>query len=350
MLRSSIVLGGHFGLVPEIPRGEPRMALSRRQFLRLVGAAAAAPAVPLVAWAHGYPARLVRLIVPFAPGGSTDVIARLTAQKLSDRLGGQFLVENHAGAGGNIGMGLAAKAPPDGHTILVISSSFAVNPSLYAQVPYDPIKDFAPVTLVATSPIVLVVNPSFPANNVKELIDVVKVNPGKYSYASPGIGNTLHLAGERFRLSLELDLVHVPFSGGAPSMASTIAGHTPIALATVVTATPHVRQGALRALAVMSSKRSSALPSVPTMTEAGVLDQEADNITGTLVRAGTPKDVVNLLHREIVGIIALPEVKERLVALGFDPVGNTPDDFAVQIKTEIARWHRVIRDANIKSE
>jgi tripartite-type tricarboxylate transporter receptor subunit TctC len=326
------------------------MLLARRQFLRLASAAAVAPAVPLDAWAESYPARPVRLIVPFTPGGSTDVIARLVAQKLSERLSGHFLVENHPGAGGNIGMGAAAKASPDGHTMLVISSSFVVNPSLYAKAPYDPIKDFAPVTLVATSPIVLVVNPSFPANNLKELIDAVKTSPGKYSYASPGTGNTLHLAGERFRLSLGLDLAHVPFSGGAPSITSTIAGHTPIALATVATAAAHIREGTLRALAVMSGKRSSALPNVPTMAEAGVPDQEADNITGILVRAGTPKDLVDLLHREIIGIIALPDVKERLAALGLDPAGNTPEDFAAQIKAEISRWHRVIRDANIKIE
>jgi tripartite-type tricarboxylate transporter receptor subunit TctC len=326
------------------------MLLARRQFLRLASAAAVAPAVPLDAWAENYPARRVRLIVPFTPGGSTDVIARLVAQKLSERLSGHFLVENHPGAGGNIGMGAAAKASPDGHTMLVISSSFVVNPSLYAKAPYDPIKDFAPVTLVATSPIVLVVNPSFPANNLKEFIDAVKTNPGKYSYASPGTGNTLHLAGERFRLSLGLDLAHVPFSGGAPSITSTIAGHTPIALATVATAAAHIREGTLRALAVMSGKRSSALPNVPTMAEAGVPDQEADNITGILVRAGTPKDLVDLLHREIVGIITLPDVKERLAALGLDPAGNAPEDFAAQIKAEIARWHRVIRDANIKIE
>jgi tripartite-type tricarboxylate transporter receptor subunit TctC len=326
------------------------MALARRQFIRLASAAVAASVVSPLAWARDYPVRPVRLIVPFAPGGSTDVIARLIAQKLTERLGGPFLVENQAGAGGNTGMGAAAKAPPDGHTILVISSSFAANPSLYAKVPYDPIKDFAPVTLVATSPIVLVVNPSFPAANVKQLIDVVKTSPRKYSYASPGTGTTLHLAGESFRLSFGLDLVHVPFSGGAPSMTSTIAGHTPMAFATVVTAEPHIKGGSLRALAVMSSKRSSALPGVPTMAEAGVLDQEADNITGILVRAGSPNDIINLLHREVVGIIALPDVMARLAALGFDVVGNTPEHFAVQIKTEIERWHRVIRDANIKTE
>jgi tripartite-type tricarboxylate transporter receptor subunit TctC len=323
------------------------MALTRRHFIHLAGIITAASAVPC-AYARDYPVRSVRLIVPFAPGGSTDVIARLLAQKLMERLGGQFLVENQPGAGGNVGMGAVAKAPADGHTMLVVSSSFVVNPSLYAKVPYDPINDFAPITLAATSPILLVVNPSFPATNVKQLIDVVKTSPRKYSYASPGTGNTLHLAGERFRLSLGLDLVHVPFSGGAPSMTSTIAGHTPIAFATVVTAEPHIKEGTLRALAVMSGKRSSALPNVPTMAEAGVLDQEANNITGILIRAGSPKDIVDLLHREIIGIIALPDVKERLATLGFDVVGNTPDDFASQIRTETDRWHRVIRDANIK--
>jgi tripartite-type tricarboxylate transporter receptor subunit TctC len=323
------------------------MVLARRQFLHFAGATGASLALPWSARAQTYPARPVRLIVPFAPGGSTDVLARLVAQKFSERLGRQFFVENQAGAGGNIGMGAAAKASADGHTILVVSSSFVINPSLYAKVPYNPVEDFAPVTVLATSPIMLVVNPSFPATNMREFITLVKANPGKYSYASPGTGNALHLAGERLKSSFGLDLVHVPFNGGAPSMTSTIAGHTPIALATVVTAAPHLRAGSLRALAVMSTKRASALPSVPTMMEAGFVDQEADNLTGMLVPARTPKEIIAVLHHESVRAIALPDVKERLTALGFDPVGGTAEEFAAQIKTEIVRWQKVIRDANI---
>jgi tripartite-type tricarboxylate transporter receptor subunit TctC len=292
----------------------------------------------------------VRIIVPFAPAGPTDVFARLLVQKLSQNLGQQFYIENQVGAGGNIGMGNAARAAPDGYTIVFVSTSYIVNPSLYAKIPYDPFKDFAPVTLAAVSPNVLTVHPSIPARTVKELIAEIKANPGKYSFASAGLGTTPHLSGELFKLSQGLDLVHVPFNGSAPAIQSALAGHTPIAFTVVTPVVPQVKEGKLRALAVTTPRRSPALPEVPTLAEAGLPDQEADTMQGILVPAGTPKAIIDLLHGEIVKVMALPDVKERMAVLGFEPVANTPEEFAVRIKAEIPKWGKVIRDANIKAE
>src|SRR6187431_1989920 len=247
----------------------------------------------------GYPNKPVKVIVPFAPAGPTDVMARLIAQKLSETLGQQFYVENHAGAGGNLGMSLVAKSPADGYTILVASSSYVVNPSLYARNPYDPFKDFAPVTLAAASPNILVVHSDFPAKSVKELVDLIKKNPGKYNYAMPGTGTTPHLAGELFKLTFKLDLTTVPFNGAGPAIQSAVAGHTPIAFTALPPTAPQVQAGKLRGLAVTSAKRSSALPDVPTMAEAGVTGQESETMQGILVPAGTPKEIIDLLNREI---------------------------------------------------
>jgi tripartite-type tricarboxylate transporter receptor subunit TctC len=298
--------------------------------------------------AGGYPDHPVKVIVPFAAAGPTDVMARLIAQKLSQDLGKQFYVENQPGAGGNIGMANAAKAAPDGYTILVVSSSYVVNPSLYAKVPYDPYKDFIPITVAGDSPNVLVVNPSLPVKNVKELVDLIKANPGKYTFASAGTGTTPHLSGELFKLSYGLDLVHVPFNGAAPAIQSTVAGHTPIAFTALPPAAPMVKGGQLRALAVTGKARSPALPEVPTMAEAGLTGQEADTLQGVLVPAQTPKAITDLLYREIVKIVHEPDVKEKFAALGFDPVANSPEEFAAQIKSEISKWGKVIKDAKIK--
>ncbi len=302
------------------------------------------------ALAQTYPNRPVRMIVPFAPGGPADIVARLLTQKLSERLGRQFYVENQGGAGGNLGMGAAARAAPDGYTIVLVSSSFMVNPSFYPKVPYDQTKDFLPVTMPAYAPNVLVANPSLPVASVKELAAYIRANPGKLSFASAGMGTTPYLSGELFKLSLGADLVDVPFNGSAPAIQSTLGGHTPFAFVVLAPAVPHIKEGKLRGLAVLSAQRSSALPDVPTIAEAGFPGQEADTLLGVLVPAGTPKAVVDLLHDEIVRIVSLPEVKQQFDAAGFVPIGNTPDEFARIIGEESARWHKVIRDAKLKAE
>ena len=326
------------------------MKLPRRRFLQLAASAVALPAVSRSAWAQAYPSRPVRAVVAFAPGGVTDTFARVMAQKLTEQFGKQVYVENIAGASGNIGTGQVAKAPPDGYTILFAFSSHVVNPTLFARVPYDPIKDFEPVTLAVASTTVLTVNPAVPAKTVKELIDLIKANPGTYSFGSAGAGTQAHLAGEQFRLSLGLDLVHVPFGGGGPAVAAVVAGHTPISFGSPQAAMQHVKEGTVRALAVTSKKRSQIFPDVPTMTEVGYPQIEGDSWVGILVPSGTPADVIAVLHRESAKVLAQPEMRARLATLGYDLVASTPEEFATRIKVEIDMWAKVIRAANIKSE
>ncbi|HEY0224141.1 MAG TPA: tripartite tricarboxylate transporter substrate binding protein [Pseudolabrys sp.] len=298
--------------------------------------------------AASYPDKPVKIIVPFAPAGPTDVMARLIAQKLSENLKQQFYVENHPGAGGNIGMLAVARSTADGYTMLVASSSYTVNPSLYAKNPYDPFKDFAPVTLAAASPNILVVNPDIPAKTVKELIDYLHANPGKYSMANPGIGTTPQLAAELFKLTYKLDVASVPFGGAGPAIQSAVGGHTPIALTALPPTAPQVQGGKLRALAVTSAKRSGTLADVPTMAESGVKGQESETMQGVFVPSATPKEIVDLLNREIVKVMALPDVKEKCAQLGFDVVADSPKEFAAYIKADVEKWAKVIKDAKIQ--
>jgi tripartite-type tricarboxylate transporter receptor subunit TctC len=297
--------------------------------------------------ASEYPTHAVKVIVPFSPAGPTDVIARIIAQKLSESLGKQFYVENIAHAGGNTGMGIAAKAAPDGYTILVHGSNFIVNPSLYATIPFDPYRDFAPVTLAGTMPNVIVVHPSVPAHSVKELIALVQANPGKY-YAHPSTGTTPHLSGELFKLTFGLDLVTVPFNGAGPAVQSVVAGHTPIGFLALPPVASQIKSGNLRALVVLAKKRSAVIPDVPTMEESGISGQESDALTGVVVPAGTPREIIDLLYREIAKAFAQLDVKERLATLGFQPVANTPEDYAAYIRTEIPKWGKVIKTASIR--
>src|SRR5262245_10034973 len=299
--------------------------------------------------AQTYPERPVRIIVPFAPGGPADALARLIAEKLS-KLGQQFYVENQAGAGGNLGMGAGARARPDGYTITIVGPSFVVNPSLYPKIPYDPQKDFAPVTLAAVSPNVLVIHPSIPATTVKELISFLKDNPGKHSFAHPGKGTTAQLSGEMFRRSRELDIVPVSFNGSAPAIHSPLGRHTPIAFTVATPAVPQVKEGLLRALAVTSAKRLPVVPDVPTLAEAGLPNQEADSLMGVLVPARTPEAIISLLNREIVTTINQPDTTEKLAGLGFEAVASSPTEFAARIETDMSKWAQVIRTANIKAE
>lgn len=328
----------------------PTATLTRRRCLRLAAVAFATTACPRLGTARTWPARPVRLIVPFAPGGTTDIFARLLAQKLSEQFEKQFYVENIAGATGNIGTGQAAKAAPDGHTVLFAFSSHVVNPSLFAKVPYDPNKDFDPVMLAVASPTVLAINPSIPAKTVEELVALIRGNPGKYNFASAGAGTQAHLAGEMFRLSLGLDVVHIPYNGGSPAMASVVAGHAAFIFGTLAAAQQHFQAGTLRALAITSNTRSRILPDLVTMTESGYPDIKADSWVGVLVPAGTPKEIITTLHRELEMVLARPDIKERLATLGYDLVASTPDEFAQQMNAELELYGKIIRAANMRIE
>lgn len=299
--------------------------------------------------ASDYPTKPVRVIVPWAPGGPADIIARIIAQKLSEEFGKQFYVENHAGAGGNLGAGVAARATPDGYSLMFTSQVNVINPHLYKSVPYDHFKDFAQVTRIATSPNVLVVHPSVPAKTVKELVELIKKEPNKYTgYAQPGLGTSAHLSGELFRLTLNLDLPSIPFTGGGPMIQSVVAGHTPIAFSSMPPAAAQIQAGNLRALAVTGEKRIDSLPDVPTMIEAGYPGQTGETPVGIFVQAGTPKEIGEVIRAKVVKILAMPDTKAKLAAVGFIPIGDTPEEFTAYLKTESDKWGKVIRDGNIK--
>jgi tripartite-type tricarboxylate transporter receptor subunit TctC len=300
------------------------------------------------ATAEGYPARPVKVIVPYPPGAAADIIGRIVAQKLSDATGAQFFVENLPGAGGTIGTGSAARAVADGYTLLVMNQDFVVQPAVKSKVPYDLFKSFVPVASVAAAPETISVHPSLPAANMQELIALVRANPGKYGYASPGYGTSPHVAIERlFKLTLGLDVVHVPFQGGAPAVAATIAGHTQILHITLPLIAQHVKEGKLRGIAVADTKRAPMLPDLPTLAEQGIANHEVGYWTGVLAPASTPKAIVDLLGAQMARILSLPDVKERLATLGFGPLAGTPTELAATIKTEAAEWERVVRGAKL---
>jgi tripartite-type tricarboxylate transporter receptor subunit TctC len=296
-----------------------------------------------------YPSRPVKIIVPNAAGAALDIIGRVVALKLSELTGAQFYVENIPGAGGTIGMGAAAKAPADGYTLMVVNQDFVVQPLVKSKVPYDPFKSFTPIASVAAAPETISVHPSLSATNMKELISLLKANPGKYSYATPGPGTSPHIACERlFKLTHGVDVVHVPFQGGAPAVTASLAGHTQILHITLPLVAAHIKEGKLRGLAVTDRKRSQDLPDLPTLEEAGTSNHEVGYWTGILVPAGAPNHIVDQLSRQVAKIVSLPEVKERLAKLGFGPLAGTPQELATYIKTESDEWGRVVREAKIR--
>ncbi len=320
-----------------------------RALSALVTVAALVLAPVAGAQAPAYPAKPIRLVVPFPPGGATDILARAVAQKLTEAWGQQVLVDNRPGAGGNIGSELVAKAAPDGYTLeMGTVGTHAINASLYAKMPYDHVKDFVPVILVAGVPNVLVVHPSVPVNTVAELIAYAKANPGKLNFASSGSGTSIHLSGELFKVMAGVQMTHVPYKGSAPAMQDLLGGQVQLMFDNLPPSLPQIKAGKLRALAVTSATRAPALPDTPTVAEAGLPGFEASSWFGILAPAGTPPAIVAKLNAEIARWLATPEAKEKMLALGANAVGGTPEDFARHIAAETAKWAKVVRDSGAK--
>ena len=322
---------------------------SSQRWTRALAFAVAVAALP--AAAQEYPTKPLRFIAPNLPGGPTDILARLLGQKLAETMGQPVVVENRAGAGGNIGTEVAAKAPPDGYTLITgNNATFGANVSLYKHMGFDPVRDFAPVVLVATQPNILVVHPSLPAKSVKELIALAKARPGELNYSGSGMGAAAHLAAELFKTMAKVDIVHVPYKSAAPALTDVITGQNHLMFATALSVQGHIRSGRVRALAVTTAKRSRLMPELPTIAEAGVPGFEATTWHGVLVPAGTPAPIVNRLNAEINRALQMPDVRERLTALGGEIVGSTPREFADHIKSEIPKWAKVIKAAGLKME
>jgi len=294
-----------------------------------------------------YPERPIRMVLPVTPGGGTDIVSRLIAQKLSDAMGQPVVIENRGGAGGNIASEIVAKAPPDGYTLLVVTAAHATNPSLYKTMPFDTLKDFIPITQLTSQPYLLVVNSKVPAKTVKEFVAYAQQSKG-ITYASSGTGLLGHLGMEQLRTLANFQAVHVPYKGAAPALADTVAGHVQALFPTVVSGTPFVKQGQVRALGITSAKRLSLLPDVPTIAESGYPGFEVSGWYGLLAPAGTPREIIRRLHEETVKVLALQEVKDKIAADGAEPLGSTPEQFDAYIRTEIVKWAKVVKESGAK--
>ncbi len=298
-----------------------------------------------------YPTKPIRIIMPTAPGGSLDTIGRLIAQKLSDTLKKQVIIDNRPGAGGIIGTEIAAKAEPDGYTLLISSSgNIATTQALYKKISYDPVRDFTTVILMAETPYIVVVNPSLPVKTVSELIKFAKEHPGRLNYASSGNGSTPHLAGELFKSMAGIDVVHVPYKGSPPSLTSLVSGETMFQITGMPSSWPHVEAGRMRVLAVASAKRLTSAPDLPTVSESGLSGYEANSWAGMLAPTGTPRPIIDKLNREVTRILKTPEVEKQLLKFGFEVLGSSPEQFGAYLKSEIAKWSKVIREANVKQQ
>lgn len=306
---------------------------------------------PFTATAQSYPNRPLKIVVPFPPGGGTDIGTRILAQKLQEAWGQAVVVENKPGAAGIVGTELTAKSTPDGHTFMMGNiGTHAINISLYKQLAYDPVKDFAPISMVADLPLLLLVHPSVPAKSVLELIALAKSQPGRFNFASSGAGGSMHVAAELFKTMAGVDMVHIPYKGGAPAVADLLSGQVTLSFATVLETLQHVKAGKVRALAVTNSRRSVALPDLPTIAEAGLPGYQSISWLALFAPAGTPRDIVNKLSSETVRILKLPDVRERLLAQGAEPIGSTPEQLASILTGDIAKYARVIRESGYKPE
>lgn len=314
-------------------------------------AIALALAAPAHAHAQEYPSKAVRLVVPFAPGGGTDTIGRLIAQKLTDAWGQTVVVDNRAGAGGMIGAELVAKSAPDGYTLLMgTTGTHATNPVVFAKLPYDALKDYAPVSLVAESPFVLLVHPSVPVKNVRELIALAKRQPGALTYGSSGVGSSSHLGFELFNLLAGIRTLHVPYKGLPPATADTIAGNLTMTWDSVTASGPFIKAGRVRALGIGSAKRSALLPELPTIAEAGLPGYELGSWYGLLAPANTPPEIVRTLHRDTIKGLAGNDLKDQFAALGAEPIGSTPEAFTTTLQRDLAKWAKVAKAANVRAE
>ena len=314
-------------------------------------AAVGALLIPLCAstYAADYPQRPIRLIVPFAAGGGLEITARSIGQKLTEKRGQSIVIDNRPGAATIVGSEIAAKASPDGYTLLMITTTFAINPSLYGKLPYDPVREFAPVTQINSVPNILVVNPSIPAHTMRELIALAKAKPGQLNYASAGSGTSPHLAAELFKTMAGIEMTHIPYKGIPPAVTDVIAGRVTMLMTTTISAAPHVKSGRLRALAITSPKRLAAMPDVPAIGET-VPGYEADAFQGMVAPAGVPKEIVRQLADDIAAIVRLPDIRERIIADGAEPIGSTPEAFSIFLKKEMLKWGKVVKQSGARPD
>jgi tripartite-type tricarboxylate transporter receptor subunit TctC len=314
-------------------------------------AAVGALLIPLCASAYAadYPQRPIRLIVPFAAGGGLEITSRSIGQKLTEKRGQSIVIDNRPGAATIVGSEIAAKASPDGYTLLMITTTFAINPSLYGKLPYDPVREFAPVTQINSVPNILVVNPSIPAHTVRELIALAKAKPGQLNYASAGSGTSPHLAAELFKTMAGIEMTHIPYKGIPPAVTDVIAGRVTMLMTTTISAAPHVKSGRLRALAITSPKRLAAMPEVPAIGET-VPGYEADAFQGMVAPAGVPREIVRQLADDIAAIVRLPDIRERIIADGAEPIGSTPEAFSVFLKKEMLKWGKVVKESGARPD
>jgi tripartite-type tricarboxylate transporter receptor subunit TctC len=330
------------------PGGENMKNVPRTNQFALGALTACLIAASTAAYAQDYPTRPVRLIVPTSPGGGTDISARMIAPKLSEYLGRQVVVENRAGGGTNIGVEFVARAAPDGYTLLMGISSLTINPHTQTKVPYDPVKDFAPISQVVVVPLILVSHPSLPVRSVKELIAFARTRPGQLNYGTGAVGSNPHLAMELFLYRTGLKIVHVPYKGQGPAVVDSVAGHVHLMMANILAALPHVKNGRMRALGVTSAKRSAVAPDIPTLAEAGVPGYEVVQWFGVLAPANTPRDIIAKLHAGTVRAVQDPAIKARFISDGGETVGSTPEEFAAVIRADLKKWGKVVKDAGIK--
>lgn len=324
------------------------MRLARGWAHTLLIAALAGACSAGIASAQGFPARAVRIIVPFAPGGGTDNLARIMAPKMSEILGQPLIVDNRPGASGQIGSELVSKAAPDGYIVLFVDTSFTSSPSLNPKLPYDPIRDFAPVSLLASAPVVLIVHPSVPVRMLRELVALAKARPGELNFATGGAGSATHLGMELFKSAAAINLVHIPYKGSGPAAAAVVGGEVAMMFAGPSSAKPHVGAGRLRAIAITGEKRNAALPEVPTFIESGLKGVDSGTYWGALAPPATPGEVIQVLNATMAKVLRMPDIRQRLVNLAFDPIGSTPEEHAASIRAEMAKWARVVREAKIR--